>query len=100
MTTNETALQSLHIVTRSPHGSDALGRCLQSVAQHDGVLLIEDGVYGSAILADVVSTQTIKAYVLQADLEARHQRPNGLEIIDYDGFVQLCAQYSKTISWF
>ena len=100
MTSNDSTSQSLHIVSRSPQRSDALSRCLQSLTQQDGVLLIEDGVYGSALLADTVGAANINGYVLRADIEARNQPANGLETVDYDAFVALCAQYRKTISWF
>ncbi len=59
--------------------------------QDDAILLIEDGVYLDS---------ERPSYVLKADLEARGLAARANQtVIDYDGFVDLCTQYSKVITW-
>ncbi len=75
----------LHIVNRK----EALG--LMLVGTDDAVIQIEDGVY---------PTLDRPTYVLKADLEARGLEPRANQIVvDYEGFVQLCVDCTKVITW-
>lgn len=94
----------LHIVSASPYSSDALQRCAALFGADDGVLLIEDGVlalsHPGLCLAPFKGK---RVYVLQPDAEARgmtaaHQA--SFTAVDYDGFVSLTTQFTKTVSWF
>lgn len=95
--------QTLHIVSKSPHGSQALARCLAALGEHDGILLIEDGVYGLTALME--SGKQAPVSVLKPDMQARGLLSENLdgdkvELIDYQQFVSLCADYQKSVSWF
>lgn len=87
---------TLHIVSQSDTESDALSRCLAAVSAGDAVLLTENGVYACRQLAEA----KIKGYALEPDIKARNVEAGKLDIIDYDGFVELCARHAKTVSWF
>lgn len=91
---------TLHIVNQSPYSSNALQRCLNALSSLDGVLLIEDAVYGSQILANALTGKDVRGYILMADQQARNHMAEGLTTIDYDRFVTLCCEYNKTLSWF
>ena len=96
-------MATLHLINKSPAGSDALEACLGVIAADDAVLLIEDGVYaglaGSAtsrVLAGVGSA-------LIADLEARGVQgrlAEGIDSVDDHGFVELCIRCDRVMSWF
>jgi len=70
--------------------------------------MIEDWVYGalksSEIESDIVACmQDRSVYALGPDLKARgidaEKVIDGIEIVDYDGFVKLAADNSKVQSW-
>ena len=94
----------LHIVSTSMQRSDALARAVSLAQPADAILLIEDGVLA---LSDpdrcLAPFNGKRVYVLQPDAEARgmtaaHQA--SLTAVDYDGFVSLTTQFTKTVSWF
>lgn len=98
----------LHLVNKSPFEKNSLASCLRLSKDGSTVLMIEDGVYGAMqgteIESDVVSSLAEKSiYVLGPDLKARgideSNLIEGVEIVDYDGFVKLAAAASKTQSW-
>jgi sulfur relay protein TusB/DsrH len=47
--------------------------------------------------------QNLPVYALQSDLQARGIAPDtvidGIELVDYDGFVKLATEYQKIQSW-
>jgi tRNA 2-thiouridine synthesizing protein B len=71
------------------------------------VLLIEDGIYASTknttVSPVVVDAKGIKFYVLGPDLEARGMKESnlidGMNIVDYGGFVDLVAEHDNLQSW-
>ena len=76
---------NLHILNCRESSTLALYR------DDDAVILIEDGVYQNL---------DRPAYILRADLKARGLEPKPNQtLVDYDGFVQLCANCSKVITW-
>ncbi len=98
----------LHTVNKSPLERNALESCLKHAVKGSAVLLIEDGVYGamkgtvkSSMVEDAM--KDISFYVIRPDLKARgideSRVIDGIEIIDYHGFVDLAAKYDKTQSW-
>ncbi len=101
-------VRMLHTVNKSPFERNTLESCLRLARKGSGVLLIEDGVYaalkGSAV-SDVVAkrTEDFKFFVLAPDIEARGigEMPliDGVEAIDYGGFVDLVAEYDAVHSW-
>lgn len=97
----------LHIVNKSPSHAGALQRCLRSAQDGHSVLLIEDAVYAATAAGASASgldqaLARVKVYVLQPDLEARGmaaRRIDGVEPVDYAGFVELAASHSTCQSW-
>ena len=95
----------LHIINKSPFTNSALDSCLR-VAQGGDVLLIEDAVYaavaGAAEKQVREAMKQFKFHVLQADLEARGMADrviDGINKVDYAGFVDLVAQNENCQSW-
>ena len=95
----------LHIINKSPYTSNSLDSCLR-VAPGGDVLLIEDAVY--AAVAGTVEKQVreamkqFKFHVLQPDLEARgiaDRVIEGINKVDYSGFVDLVAGNENCQSW-
>jgi len=89
----------LHVISKSPYEASTLSQCLLSTTHGDGILLMQDGVYG-------INHQSIKnvphpIYVIGDDLAARGLENNHAKIksITYDEFVELCVQYESSISW-
>lgn len=98
----------LHTVNKSPFEKNALESCLNLSKAGSGVLLFEDGVYAAmkgTVWADKVTAALSdkKVYVLAPDLAARGMNTDnvidGIEMVDYAGFVDLVAEYSATQAW-
>ena len=98
----------LHLVNKSPYDRNSLDSCLRLALPGSAVLLIEDGVYAArkpSSAADKLQQALEKhpLYALQADLEARgiaaESLIDGIQLVDYDGFVKLTTEYDKTQSW-
>ncbi len=95
----------LHIINKSPFTNSGLDSCLR-VAQGGDVLLIEDAVYaavaGAAEKQVREAMKQFKFHVLQPDLEARgiaDRVIDGVNKVDYAGFVDLVAQSKNCQSW-
>jgi tRNA 2-thiouridine synthesizing protein B len=98
----------LHIVNKTPFDRNALDSCLRLAADGSSVLLIEDGVYAAlakAAQADKIAgrMENLSFYVLGPDLMARGLTDmtliDGIEVVDYEGFVDLVADRDATQSW-
>ncbi len=97
----------LHIVNKSPFERNALDSCLRFGRDGSAVLLIEDGVY--AVTRGNIAEPKIKAalgqmkiYALRPDLEARGMQDaviDGVQLVDYGGFVALVASHNAVQSW-
>ena len=98
----------LHTVNKSPFEKNSLESCIRLVSEGSSILLIEDGVYGamkgtgkSGMVSDAM--KKIKVYVLGADLSARgiaeNQLIDGINVVDYNGFVDLVAEHDSTQAW-
>ena len=98
----------LHTVNKSPFEKNTLTSCLGHAKSGDGVLLIEDAVYGA--LKGAKTSQEVDAakgsvglYVLGPDLAARglsaERLLDGIAVVDYGGFVDLVAKHDTTQSW-
>jgi len=97
----------LHIVNKSPFEKNALDSCLRFGREGSAVLLIEDGVY--AVTRGNVAEPKIKAalgqmkiYALRPDLEARGMQDavmEGVQLVDYGGFVDLVTGHTAVQSW-
>lgn len=98
----------LHIVNKSPFERNALSSCLGHALAGDSVLLIEDAVVGAiagSTAAGELSTALAdkSVYVLKEDLAARGMQESrvveGIQLVDYGGFVDLTVNNEKTQSW-
>ena len=95
----------LHIVNKSPAQSNALQSCLRVVREGHCLLLIEDAVYAAvaAGLADLEQLPPgVKVCALLPDLEARGMARRcieGIEAVDYGGFVDLVASHPNCQTW-
>ena len=97
----------LHTVNKSPFEKNSLSGCLSHAKAGSAILLIEDGVYGalnnSAVADDVKKAMgDCKVYALGPDLKIRgiaDKVIDGVEVVDYTGFVDLVAEYDKVQAW-
>ena len=101
----------LNIVNKSPLERNALDSCLRLMtaagAHEDALLLRDDAVYavtrGNAAAARVAQAMaTCKVYALRPDLEARGVADrvlDGVQTVDYAGFVELVAAHPNNQSW-
>lgn len=98
----------LHTVNKSPFERNALQACLRHAKPGASVLLIEDGVYAALKNTTVTEQVTrvmndVKVYVLGPDLAARgmSEQPliDGIEVVDYSGFVDLTTEHDNVQSW-
>jgi len=98
----------LHTVNKSPFEKSSLQSCLKYVKDNSAILLIEDAVYaalqGTEIGECLGSTASeVRLFVLGPDLRARGlmDKPliEAIEVVDYEGFVELAAQYDKVQAW-
>ena len=97
----------LHIVNKSPLERNAFDSCLRLATKGSAVLLIEDAVYaatkGTAAAAKLQTAMAdLKVYVLAPDMEARGMAGRvleGVNLVDYGGFVDLVAEHNNCQSW-
>ncbi|NQV55456.1 MAG: sulfurtransferase complex subunit TusB [Rhodospirillales bacterium] len=98
----------LHTVNKSPFEKNTLSSCLRMAKDGSAVLMIEDGVYGalkgtshSAPIEERLGG--VKFYALGPDLAARGYEPShlieGIEVVDYAGFVDLATEFDVVQSW-
>lgn len=101
-------MSTLHTVNKSPFATGSLLSCLAHCRDGDAVLMMEDGVYGALTDTGVASQVAEKVggvsiYVLKSDTDARGLAEDrlieGIESVDYDGFVDLVAGTDRTQSW-
>jgi tRNA 2-thiouridine synthesizing protein B len=98
----------LHLVNKSPFDRNALDSCLRLATAGSSVLLLEDGVYAAlnkATSAEAVKErmEDMKFYVLGPDVSARglDDTPliDGINVVDYGGFVDLVVEHDVAQSW-
>ncbi len=98
----------LHIVNKSPFEKDSLDTCIEHALDGSAVLLIEDGVYaasrGTAVESRVRDAmRRLKFHVLANDCKARGlaeaELIDGVEPVDYGGFVDLVVGHDNVQSW-
>ncbi|MGB5426201.1 MAG: sulfurtransferase complex subunit TusB [Gammaproteobacteria bacterium] len=94
----------LHLVNKSPYENSNLNTATSIMKGEDVLLLIEDGVYGavkSGKASAMIAGQ--KVSVLGPDLAARgiseDKLADGVDVIDYAGFVDLVESNDKVQSW-
>lgn len=98
----------LHLVNKSPADRNNLDSCLRLAEAGSSVLLLEDGVYAAmsqASSAEAVSQRMgeLTFYVLGPDVSARglDDKPliDGVNVVDYAGFVDLVVEHDAAQSW-
>ncbi len=97
----------LHLVNQSPFQSDALISCLRVIADHDSLLLLENGVFAAINHTEFaeqlqLKIPNIKCYALHPDVSARGLEAKilpAIKLIDYDGFVELTVHCFPVQSW-
>ena len=97
----------LHIVNKSPGQARSLASCLRTAQDGQSVLLIEDAVYAATAAGALAcgldqALKRLKVFVLMPDLEARGmaaRRIDGIEPVDYGGFVELVASHPANQTW-
>ncbi|WP_275097333.1 sulfurtransferase complex subunit TusB [Sedimenticola hydrogenitrophicus] len=98
----------LHTVNKSPYEKNSLDSCLSLASEGSALLLIEDGIYAALKGAAKEprmkeAAQKMKLYVLGPDLKARGMAEDrvieGIEVVDYAGFVDLAAAHDKVNAW-
>ena len=98
----------LHTVNKSPYDSSSLRTCLSLAKSGSDLLLIEDGVYGAlsgSVHSDSIAEalNSLKVYALGPDLKARgileDRLVSGIQVVGYDGFVELATGNDKVQSW-
>jgi tRNA 2-thiouridine synthesizing protein B len=95
----------LYIVNKSPLMFSNLKSLLRIAPAGEPILLIEDGVYAAAggAASEALALEALAKhplYALRADLEARgvHNLVEGVQVIDYAGFVRLVEQH-HVVPW-
>lgn len=98
----------LHIVNKSASERSTLDSCLKLASKGSAVLLIEDAVYAAtkgnpaAAKIQAAAQADLKIYALGPDLAARGMAGralDGVNVVDYGGFVDLVAEHSNCQSW-
>ncbi|WP_257254554.1 MULTISPECIES: sulfurtransferase complex subunit TusB [unclassified Endozoicomonas] len=95
-------MATLHTVNKA---GQPLELCLRALNPGDSVLLLEEGVYALYEASDVLSDllRHIAVYVLEADVLARgmtNRDDLDIDMVDYQGFVELTVANDKVVSWF
>ena len=100
-------MSMLHTVNKSPFEKDSLSSCLRLSEDGSSILLIEDGIYAAldgAATSDSIkeALKTKKVFALQEDINARGVSGkviDGIEQVDYTGFVKLVTEHDSVQSW-
>ena len=101
-------MADLHTVNKSPFEKSSLETAIKCSLAGSSILLIEDGVYGATkgtAAEDMVkgAMSDKKVYALKSDLMARAIKDDrvidGIEIVDYAGFVDLVEANDKVQAW-
>ena len=102
-------MSTLHTINKSPFSHSTLSSCLQVCGKDDGILLLEDGVFGALLSASCATELTtliamgVKVFALTPDVKARglgDKARGDITLIDYNGFVQLSIDHSSVQSWY
>jgi tRNA 2-thiouridine synthesizing protein B len=101
-------MADLHTVNKSPFEKNSLADAIKFSQAGSAILLIEDGVYGAmkgTVAENMVkgAMGSRKVYALKSDLMARAIKDDriieGIEVVDYAGFVDLVEANDKVQAW-
>ena len=95
----------LHTVNKSPFQDATLTQCLCRCDSSDGIILLEDGVYGALQNSPQArKLLTVTCFAIEADIHARglSTRPliKEIQLIDFERFLTLSCHYSSVLSWY
>lgn len=102
-------MSTLHTVNKSSFSYNTLASCIKVCTYADGILLLEDGVFGAikgAPCAEELQQlidNGVKVYALTNDIRARglsEKIQDNIQLTDYDGFVQLSITHRCVQSWY
>jgi len=102
-------MSTLHTVNKSPFEHRTLASCARVCLAGDGLLLIEDGVYGALATAPTsgqfkaLRDKGVKLLALSEDVRARGlegRLTDSVELTDYAGFVRLSCEHHSIQSWY
>ncbi len=94
---------TLHTLNRPPSNTALLTDCLNACSSGDCLLLIEDGVYCALAQQPLELPEGVTACVLAADVAARGLQSrlhDSIRQVDDAGFVKLCCEHPRVISWY
>jgi tRNA 2-thiouridine synthesizing protein B len=101
-------MADLHTVNKSPFEKNSLEKAIKFSLPGAAILLIEDAVYGAVKGTEAESMvkgamADKKVYALKSDLMARAVKEDrvidGIELVDYAGFVDLVEANDKVQAW-
>jgi tRNA 2-thiouridine synthesizing protein B len=100
-------MADLYTVNKSPFEKNSLEAVIRFSTEGSAILMLEDGVYGatkgSAAEAMIAGASGKKFYALGSDLKARgiaeDRVVDGVELVDYAGFVDLVEANDKVQAW-
>jgi tRNA 2-thiouridine synthesizing protein B len=101
-------MSMLHVVNKSPFEKASLDSCLSYAKEGAAILLIEDAVYavfkGTTFAGKVeAALKKCKVYALEPDIKARGMDASkvidGIDTVDYGGFVDLATACDNVHSW-
>ncbi|HCS63448.1 MAG TPA: sulfurtransferase complex subunit TusB [Cellvibrio sp.] len=102
-------MSTLHTINKSPYAHSTLTSCLRVCTERDGILLLEDGVFGATTSApgadelQMLSQRGVKIFALMNDIKARGLEGKvalNISLIDYNAFVQLTLDHRCVQSWY
>lgn len=102
-------MSTLHTVNKSSFTHNTLKSCIAICANNDGILLLEDGVFGalqSAPDAEALITLNKKGvaiYALLDDIKARaleYKIANHIQLTNHEEFVSLTIRHNCIQSWY
>lgn len=102
-------MSTLHTVNKSPFIHTTLASCIAICADNDGILLLEDGVFGAMVGSPCANdlqakmAAGVKIYALNNDIKARGLAEKilaGISLTDYAKFVQLSIEHRCVQSWY
>ena len=91
-------MANLHLIATSPSATK-LAELRAVLSREDALLFLEDGVYFAAAEEVLASLPSQAFFFLEEDAAARGIHPPA-RTVDYAGFVELTAQYERSVSWY
>jgi tRNA 2-thiouridine synthesizing protein B len=97
-------VSTLYVLHRSPYSAPEMETALRLAMPEDGIILTQDAVLALRSAPKEIDMQealnkNLKLYALKVDMDARSVKTiPGVEMIDYDEFIELLFQYESILS--